>query len=64
MIRPGSVLATVLACATFAFALVASVKRRGALLGRLYFSVVAVAGVAFVWFLSFWNLLGKGFRAG
>jgi CubicO group peptidase (beta-lactamase class C family) len=64
LVRPGSVLVACLACATFAFAVVAWVKRRGALLGRIYFSFVAVAGVAFVWFLSFWNLLGNGFRAG
>ena len=29
--------------------------------GRVYYTVVTVAAVAFVWFLSFWNLLGWRF---
>ena len=26
--------------------------------GRLYYTLVTIASVAFVWFLNYWNLLG------
>ncbi len=60
-VRPASVITACLAVATFAFAALAWAKNSGPLLGRIYFTVLAVADLAFVWFLSFWNLLGKGF---
>jgi hypothetical protein len=29
--------------------------------GRLHYTLVTVAAVAFVWFLNYWNLLGRGY---
>jgi CubicO group peptidase (beta-lactamase class C family) len=35
--------------------------RRGSIAGRVYYTLVTAAAVAFVWFLNFWNLLGWRF---
>ena len=40
------------------FAVRSWVRRDGTLAGRIHYSVVVAAGVAFVWFLDTWNLLG------
>ncbi len=36
-------------------------KKLGSLLWRIHYMLVSLAGVGFIWFLYFWNLLGKGF---
>jgi CubicO group peptidase (beta-lactamase class C family) len=50
----------VLASFTVLAALVAWRKRYWRFTGRLHYTLVALAGVAFCWFLSYWNLLQFG----
>ncbi len=52
------------ACLSFAlliFTLFAWQNRYWSTLGRLHYSLVTVAAVGFVWFLSYWDLLGLRF---
>jgi hypothetical protein len=35
--------------------------RRQGLAGRVHYTLVTVAAVAFMWFLNYWNLLGWRF---
>jgi hypothetical protein len=51
-------LGTVLAVFSVAFALLAWWRHFWSLPARLHYTAVAVAGVAFTWFLATWNLLG------
>ena len=53
-------LVAALVAAVVACALLAWVKGYWWLSGRLYYTCVASAGVAFVWFLNHWNLLRFG----
>jgi hypothetical protein len=46
---------TVLGC------LIAWLKRYWRITGRLHYTLVALAGVGFTWFLYYWNLLTFGF---
>jgi CubicO group peptidase (beta-lactamase class C family) len=48
--------AVALVCAALAWK-----DRRGSVAGRVYYTMVTAAAVAFVWFLNFWNLLGWRF---
>jgi hypothetical protein len=41
-----------------AFTLLAWKHRHGSLLARVHYSLVSLAGLAFVWFAGYWSLLG------
>ena len=47
-----------LTVAVLLLAIWAWLRREGHWAWRVYYSAVAVAGVAFLWFLNTWNLLG------
>ena len=51
-------IAVALALFMLAFALLAWKNHYGSFLGRISYSLVAVVGLAFVWFAWYWNLLG------
>jgi len=52
------VLSALLTVGTLVYMVLAWKNRYWGILGRLYYTLVAVAAVAFVWFLNYWNLLG------
>ena len=47
-----------LTLAMLAFTLLTWKQRYGSLLARVHYSLVSLAGLAFVWFTGYWNLLG------
>jgi hypothetical protein len=51
-------IAVLLSLGMLALTLLAWVNRSGTLLGRIQLSLVSLAGLAFVWFAWYWNLLG------
>jgi CubicO group peptidase (beta-lactamase class C family) len=55
------VLAAVLTVGALVYAVLAWKNRYWGIAGRVYYTLVTVAAVAFVWFLNFWNLLGWRF---
>lgn len=52
------VLTAVLTVGALVYTVLAWKNRYWGILGRLYYTLVTVAAVAFVWFLNYWNLLG------
>ena len=52
------VLSAVLTARALVYTVLAWKNRYWGILGRLYYTLVTVAAVAFVWFLNYWNLLG------
>jgi hypothetical protein len=52
------VLAAVLTVGALTYTVLAWKNRFWGTTGRLYYTLVTVAAVAFVWFLNYWNLLG------
>jgi len=52
------ILSAVLTVGALVYTVLAWKNRYWGLLGRLYYTLVTVAAVAFVWFLNYWNLLG------
>ena len=52
------VLSAVLTASALVYTVLAWKNRYWGILGRLYYTLVTVAAVAFVWFLNYWNLLG------
>jgi hypothetical protein len=55
------VVSAVLAAGALAYAVLAWKKRWWGRAARVYYTVAAVAALAFVWFLNYWNLLGWRF---
>jgi CubicO group peptidase (beta-lactamase class C family) len=54
-------LALILALGTITLAVLAWVKKQGTICRRLYYSLLALAGLLFPWLLYYWNLLGYRF---
>jgi len=52
------VLSAMLTIGALVYTVLAWKNRYWGILGRLYYTLVTVAAVAFVWFLNYWNLLG------
>jgi uncharacterized membrane protein YuzA (DUF378 family) len=46
---------------TVALTLIAWVRGQGSFVGRLYYSLMALAAVLFVLFAGYWNMLGWNF---
>jgi hypothetical protein len=55
------VLSAVLTIGALVYTVLAWKNRYWGIAGRAYYTLVAVAAVAFVWFLNYWNLLGWRF---
>jgi hypothetical protein len=55
------IVTSILSVVTLALALVAWVRGHGAFVGRLYYSLMALAAVLFVLFAGYWNMLGWRF---
>jgi hypothetical protein len=55
------VLSTALTVAALVYTALAWKGRFWSLVSRIHYALVAVAAVAFVWFLNYWNLLGWRF---
>jgi len=55
------IIMSVLIVAMITFAVVVWARHDWSLAGRVYYSLVTVASVAFIWFLNSWNLLGWQF---
>jgi len=53
-----AILSAVLAAGALLYTAIAWKNRYWGIAGRLYYTLVTVAAVAFVWFLDYWNLLG------
>ena len=51
-------LVAALSLATPVFAALAWIKHYWSLSARMYFSLLAMACLAYVWFCNFWNLIG------
>jgi hypothetical protein len=51
-------LAVILAPGMLVLSLLAWKRRLGTLPGRVHYSLVSLAGLAFLWFAWYWNLLG------
>ena len=64
------VLSAVLTVGALVYTVLAWKNSYWGIAGRVYYTLVTVAAVAFVWFLNYWNLLGwryladKRFKAG
>ena len=52
------VLSAVLTAGALVYMALAWKNRYWGIAGRVYYSLVTIAAVAFVWFLNYWNLLG------
>jgi CubicO group peptidase (beta-lactamase class C family) len=55
------VLSALLTAGALVYSVLAWKKNYWGIAGRLYYTLVTVAAVAFVWFLNYWNLLGWRF---
>lgn len=55
------VLAALLTVGALVYTVLAWKERYWGIAGRLYYTLVTIAAVAFVWFLNYWNLLGWRF---
>jgi hypothetical protein len=55
------VLAAVLTIGALVFTVLAWKDSYWGIAGRVYYTLVTLAAVAFVWFLNYWNLLGWRF---
>jgi hypothetical protein len=55
------VVTSILSVVTLALTLVAWVRGHGSFVGRLYYSLMALAAVLFVLFAVYWNMLGWRF---
>jgi len=53
-----AVLAAVLTVGALVYTVLAWKNRYWGIAGRVYYTVVTIAAVAFVWFLNYWNWLG------
>jgi uncharacterized membrane protein YuzA (DUF378 family) len=51
----------ILSVITLALTVIAWVRGHGSLVGRLYYSLIALASVLFILFVSYWNMLGWRF---
>jgi CubicO group peptidase (beta-lactamase class C family) len=56
-----SIIVALLALEMIGFTALAWTQRFWGLTGCIHYTLVTLAAVGFVWFMSFWNLLGKGF---
>jgi hypothetical protein len=56
-----AVLAAVLTIGALVYTVLAWKDRYWGITGRVYYTLVTLASVAFVWFLNSWNLLGWRF---
>jgi CubicO group peptidase (beta-lactamase class C family) len=52
------IITTVLAAIVLCFAVRAWKRQSWSLWGRVHYSVIATAGLIFIWFFTYWNLLG------
>jgi hypothetical protein len=55
------IITSMLSVVFLALTLIAWVRGYGALVGRLYYSLIALASVLFVLFAGYWNMLGWRF---
>lgn len=53
------IVTSILSVVTLALALVAWLRGHGSSVGRLYYSLMALAAVLFVLFAGYWNMLGE-----
>ncbi len=56
-----SIVVTLLALEMIGFTALAWTQRFWGLTGRIHYTLVTLAAVGFVWFMHFWNILGKSF---
>ena len=56
-----ALLATIATVGAAVFTVIAWWKRHGSLAGRVHYTIVTLAMIAFVWWLDYWNLLGERF---
>jgi CubicO group peptidase (beta-lactamase class C family) len=56
-----SIVVALLALGTIVFTILAWIQRFWGLAERIHCTLAALAAVGFVWFMCFWNLLGKSF---
>ena len=56
-----SIVVALLALGTIVFTVLAWAKQFWGVAGRIHYTLVSLAAISFVWFMYFWNLLGKGF---
>jgi CubicO group peptidase (beta-lactamase class C family) len=55
------IVTTILSLVVLALTFIAWMRRQGALVGRLHYSLIALAAVLFVLFAGYWNMLGWRF---
>jgi hypothetical protein len=55
------IVTSILSVVTLALTLVAWVRGHGSLVGRLFYSLIALASILFVLFVGYWNMLGWRF---
>jgi hypothetical protein len=58
---PLTIVVALLVLAMIVFTVLAWAQRFWRLTGRIHYTLVTLTAVGFVWFMSFWNLLGKSF---
>jgi hypothetical protein len=61
VVSPLTIVSALLTIAMVVFTALAWVQRFWGLIERIHYTLVTLATVSFVWFMSFWNLLGKSF---
>ncbi len=60
-IPPLSIVVALLTAGMIVFTVLAWVRRFWGLAGRIHYMLVTLAAAAFIWFMYFWNILGKSF---
>jgi hypothetical protein len=60
-VTAASVIIALLAPALIVFTALAWIRHLWGLAGRIHYTLVTLAAIAFVWFMYFWNILGKSF---
>ncbi len=61
LVAAASILIALLAPGLVFFTALIWIRRLWNLSGRIHYTVVAFSAIAFVWFMNFWNILGKSF---
>jgi len=61
LVTAASIIIALLAVGLIVFTVPVWIRRLWGFAGRIHYTLVTLAAIAFVWFMYFWNILGKGF---
>ena len=61
VLQKSPLVTSIMSVVFLALTVIAWMRKYGALVGRLYYSLIALASVLFVLFAGYWNMLGWRF---